>query len=153
MKHHAAALSILFFILAGTTGCHWFRGTAEKSGTPEDPGLISAARADEMEKNRMLVCLYPAADVYLESAPDTPEIRDLRRRAAAAGFRVEFRPAAPGAIPAKLRAGKGDIAAGNYTASYAANRYLGFIPSGETTGFLIRADDPLCPGLLCSGEK
>lgn len=149
MKHRIAAVSAMLAVLAGAAGCQCSR----TEDTPEDPGLISLARAAAMEEKKELICLYPAANVYLDPVPDTPEIRRLRARAAAAGYSVVFLAASPDEIPVKLRAGKGDAAAGNYTETYAASRYLGAVPSGENTVFLIRADDPLCPELLHSIKK
>lgn len=153
MKHRIVSIYAILAVLAGTAGCQWLRTGTDADDTPEDPGLISRDRAAVTEKSREFICLYPAANVYSDPVPDTPEIRLLRERAASAGYRIVFLAAAPDEIPAKLRAGKGDIAAGDYTASYAASRYLGAVPSGEKTVFLVRADDPLCPELLHSVEK
>ena len=137
---------LLLPMLLLCSGCTLFRPSGEQENVPAY-SYINQTRFHAITASGKFICL-----IDQERPPMQQTIRDIIKIAKRSALTVEFRPVPHSLrIPSLLRAGKGDLAIGNYKISDAAEKYLDHLNVGKAV-CLLRKDDSDWKELLASGN-
>ena len=132
-------------LLLSCSGCTLFHSTVKKEDTQRYL-YINQTRFHTITASGKFVCL-----IDKERPPAQQTIQDIIKIAEQSALMVEFRSVSHSLqIPALLRAGKADVAIGNYKAADAKEKHLDHLTIRKAV-CLLRKDDPDWKKLLTSG--
>ena len=136
---------LLLPLLLTCSGCTLFHSSGEEENT-QRYSYINQARYNTITASGKFVCL-----IDKERPPAQQTIRDMIKIAEQSALTVEFRTIPHSLrIPSLLRAGKADVAIGNYKINDAAEKHLDYVNIRKAV-CLLRKDDPDWKRLLASG--
>lgn len=138
-------LPLLLPMLFSGAGCSLFQPGGEEK--PPAHIVLNQNRLRTITASGKFICLIDE-----ERPPAQQMIQDIIRIAERSALVVEFRPIPYSLrIPSLLRAGKADIAIGNYTVKDAGEKYLDHLTIRENMICLLRKDDTDWKKILASG--
>ena len=143
MNRHLYQLLLPMLLLC--SGCTLFRTPGKEENTKRYL-YVNQTRFHTITASGKFVCL-----IDKERPPAQQTIRDMIKIAEQSALTVEFRTVTHSLrIPSLLRAGKADVAIGNYKINDATEKHLDYVNIRKAV-CLLRKDDPDWKRLLTSG--